>query len=815
MMVKPMADETHGAAPARATLGRYRLVRLLGRGGMGEVWEAHDPDLGRAVALKRIRVTTPEDLARFRREAQTAASLSHPSICAIYEVGADGDDHYIAMQLIDGQTLEEAPRPEPRRAAELIRDAARAVAHAHAAGIVHRDLKPGNLMIDAQGRLFVTDFGLARTTKAGTSLSMTGDVVGTPGYMSPQQARGLKVDARADVWGLGATLYALLSGGPPFEGKDVYETLMQVIEREPPPPGGDRDLRTIVMKCLEKEEGRRYAGAGELAEDLQRWLAGEPILARPASWGYRLRKRLMRRRAVAAVALAGLVAVVAVAAIFVPPWLAQRRRNEQLDRARPYLDAGRNSLRDLDRLLATEDWTNEEVEQYVGRARSELAAALREAPDLPEAYLELARSYEMVDDRHTAIQYAGEAIRANPRFATAYLFRAIQTFDHYEGLRHASDGTSVPPTEESRAVLARIEADLDAVARWSSDRRELVYREAMIDFAEARYARAVEKLEEFLKTHPADLEAGYWLGHALIHIQGRQVEAVKPLTRALDLRSRDAAAITMRAIAFKEAGDFARALADLDGVVESNPGDVFARTVRAEVRVLVGDFKGTIEDAEEAVRLNPSSLLAAELLGGAKAELGRIDEALADLNRLIATDPRRSSSWDALGVVHLRAGDLDAALAACDRAVAFDPTSSKALTNRGVVQLHRGEPARAVEDHTRALEQNPRKWEAWINRGNAQQAMRRWKEAESDYDRALELAADPPEAYLGRGSARHVLGKLDEAVADFDRAEALGLREKALFLKRGAIHHLKSRVSKAIADFTEALNLDADYAFAY
>ena len=261
---------------------------------MGVVFEARQVSLNRPVAIKMIRaglLAGEADLQRFRIEAEAVAHLDHPRIVPIYGVWEDHDCHYFSMKLIPGGSLAirlpEYPA-DPRAAAQLVAEVARAIQHAHDRGILHRDLKPSNILIDEEGRPHVTDFGLAKRSGDESNLTQSGAIVGTPSYMAPEQASGGKVPVTAvtDVYGLGAVLYALLTGRPPFVGDTILETIEQVRGRPPASPSRlnprvGRDLETICLRCLEKDPWRRYASADALADDLRRWLGGKPIAARP------------------------------------------------------------------------------------------------------------------------------------------------------------------------------------------------------------------------------------------------------------------------------------------------------------------------------------------------------------------------------------------------------------------------------------------------------------------------------------------------------------------------------------------------------
>jgi eukaryotic-like serine/threonine-protein kinase len=282
------------ALPCR--FGDYMLERVLGRGGMGVVYAGHQVNLQRTVAIKMIRsgaLASPEEVQRFYAEARSAAKLDHPHIVTVYQCGEQDGHHYFSMDYVRGLDLAKMIQDgamECRRAARYVRDVARAIQYAHDQGVLHRDLKPANVLVDENDQVHITDFGLAKLVGHETGLTATGAALGTPSYMPPEQAAGRtdEHDYRTDVYSLGAVLFALVTGKPPFQGNSVVQTLMQVLHRSAPlarqvHPGVDQDMETIIAKCLHKTPENRYATAAALADDLDRYLQGAPILARPVS----------------------------------------------------------------------------------------------------------------------------------------------------------------------------------------------------------------------------------------------------------------------------------------------------------------------------------------------------------------------------------------------------------------------------------------------------------------------------------------------------------------------------------------------------
>ncbi len=397
-------DGSFVAGDRVAYFGDYELLQEIARGGMGVVFRARQVSRNRVVALKMIlagQLASEADVTRFRAEAEAAANLDHPNIVPVYEVGEHRGQHYFSMKFIEGGTLAERVgtlRDDPRTAAQLVAVVARAVHYAHQRGILHRDLKPANILLEADGTPQVVDFGLARRV-GGATATRTGAVVGTPSYMAPEQARAEKqVSTAADVYALGAILYECLTGVPPFRADNVVDTLLQVATQEPRHPQAlwpqaNADLCVVALKCLSKEPARRYESAAALADELDRWLRNEPILARPTGLLGRLVLWTRRRPTQAALVAVSLASAVTLSIVLAVSGARIVQKETALKQEKGKVDERQRQVTELE----------QQVRQQVDRAERHLG----------ELYVSRGALYDEQDDWSAGLLCYALAVQAD------------------------------------------------------------------------------------------------------------------------------------------------------------------------------------------------------------------------------------------------------------------------------------------------------------------------------------------------------------------------------------------------------------------
>jgi hypothetical protein len=654
---------------------RYRGVEFLAEGGMGRVFRAFDPRLRRWVALKFIRHGGTRLAERFREEARAQARVDHPNLAKVFEVGEVQGRPYLAMQLVEGPTLEAcAPDLSLEDKVRVLMRAAEGIHAAHRAGLVHRDLKPANILVgrDAEGGPvpYVTDFGLAAdpTPEAEAAPGMA---LGTPHYMAPEQARGTgPLDARTDVWGLGATLYAALTGRPPADGERVGEVLRALQEDDPPPPRSldpaiPADLETIVLKCLEKEPARRYRSAMALAEDLRRFLEGEPVQAVPPSAAYRLRKALRRHR--------GLGAVAGAAFLLLGLTLAWGVRGR---------------LRAVERARLLQGW-GEEVDR--------LETGLRFVRLLPQQ--DLRRVHARAQARTAALEAEARQAGAAEAAEVSYLLgRARMVLGDLDGARvrfEAAWAQGLRGAGLSQAYglcLARIYArDLPDLERSAFPEEREARRRALDTGCRDRARELLGGLP------PAAEDGSALLARAhLAHVQGERTEAFRLL-----------AALTEREPWRMEARVLEARIHLGEGSVLLGSGRQEAAlerfgTAEALLRRALGTARSD-PDLQEALALAGSLRLEAELqLGRDRGET--FAGALAAAQGALAADPERAGAWELASRIQARWADwllnhggdwkpvLDGAEADGRKAMDLRPTAD-ALIALAAIQSKQGQGA--------------------------------------------------------------------------------------------------------------------------
>jgi len=818
----------HQALPAEegdafgiGSFADYELLGLIARGGMGAVFKARQRSVPRLVALKVIRAgpaATADDVRRFRNEVETVARLDHPNVVPVYDAGEQDGALYFSMKLYEAGSLADRLdgfAADPRETVRLVAELARAVHHAHQRGVLHRDLKPSNVLLDEAGRPAVADFGLARRLDADGDQSRSGAVVGTPAYMAPELVDGHKgvATVAADVYGVGAVLYALLTGRPPFRGATVLETLEQVKGREPEPPRRlnprvDRDLETVCLKCLHKDPSERYGSAQAMADDLERWLKGEAITARRLSLVQRVGRWIQRHPRWAA-AFAGVSLLVTVA------WVAWDRQRSQAEGAASQVAAQAEELWRKGRIREAE---------AVARRAADLLPRFGGDAQLKQSVEERVADYTLLrrlDDAWLkGVNHQGNATAIDPRPMLDGLEAAFR--EEYGVDVLGGDEAVVLADLERRAIRTELITALDS---WSGETEDPTEVRRLLKLADAldpeprgiaarwRRANGPGKLDD-LRELAAEAERNppptaflVRLGLSLIESSDRAaglrvlrlahrqrpddlgviVELAKQLhldgdehaaevlpywTAALSLRPGSPVLLNNLGYTLNRVGRNAEALDYLRMAEAIEPNtSVIHRNIGVAL-VNLGQLEKAAGEFQRAVDLAPKDGQAWHNLGEALRHLGRLDKAVEPLQRACALR-KDVMTANALSDVLYQLGRFEEAKNAGRDAVEIDPQNAEAHQRLASALSRRGNLAEAADSFRRACDLSPH-WSYAYGLGKVLADGGRLDEAEEAYREAIRRRPDYPEAHCNLGQTLRRKGLFAEALVKLRRGHELG-----------------------------------------
>jgi tetratricopeptide (TPR) repeat protein len=826
-------------APSRpsVTLPGYEMLEELGRGGMGVVLKARHVALKRLVALKMILggdLAGARELLRFRKEAEAVARLQHPNIVQVFDVGEHEGHPYFSLELVEGGTLaarlQKSGPLEPRAAAGLMETLTRAVHYAHERGVVHRDLKPANILLAKDGTPKITDFGLAKQMDQGDQTTRTGVIAGTPAYMAPEQATGRSdlFGPRTDVWALGMILYELLTGKLPFSGTDSMDVIFRVVNNEPASPRSfvrslPRDLEVITLKCLNKDLGRRYGSALELADDLRRFLDHVPIRARPTSAGERIVRWIRRRPAIAALTAGLLVTAAAWGAV-----VSARYRDQQAQHAADVADAGaflertRGAVGQADWDRAAELLTDFAAASDSSQLPADMRADATRLNAGVQRHLEARATYrQFVVQRDEALFQAAPgvtpAVREKAAHAVEFVgyrpadswlpgeeFSDMQAVDILCGVYELLELTAPEAIAAGKVRdAARRSADALGRQRTGADKRAFagleLYLTGLDHFQRGRHTAALESFSAALLAQPDRYWARYY--QALCYARlGHRPELVRDaLTVCLAQRSDVVWPYLQRGFAHAQLGLYDSADADF-----------------REAERLLGDRP---DPEARYVLLNNRAV--------ARVGQGRIESAFADLDRAVGVKPEMYHAYVTRAqAFHLKndtgraLASLDEALTRAERSVKDGQVSPETLSllyrTRAHWQIERKDPAAALRDLDRAAAVEPDKaTRARLLRDKAQLLAREghFKEAVAAFEATLQLTPRDGDVLLARAECLLNLGRFEDAEEGFTRAIAASPRPAAKALANRAVARLRRQkpdARGALVDLTLALELEPE-----
>ena len=797
-------------------MGNYQILEEIGRGGMGVIYRARQRHSRRIVAIKRVlsyHADSQDTLMRFRREAQAAANLDHPNILPIYEVSESQEGlPFFSMKFASGGSLLEAApalRSEPRRAVALMAKVARALQYAHEQGILHRDLKPGNILLDAHGEPMVGDFGLAKWLEPTGRLTRTPSIFGTPGYIAPEQVNGSdrKLTAAADVYGLGAVLFDLLSGRPPFTGEHALKTIQQAAEKPAPKlrtlaPELDRDLETICAKCLERDPHARYRSAGELADDLGRWLQGHSIVARPVSppvhvWRWVRRNPLLAQMAALLLAMATVVGVMiskaqtlsppTASGIAVLPFESLNPDTENAFFAYAVYDGVSTKLAKLANLKVI---NHPSVAKYHGaRDAPEIGRALNVAYVLKGSVRKDAHrihfSAELIDTLKNNLVWEGEYDRDLSGVFTLETEIAQKIADKLGVNVSLAEKTALQdvPTTDFISYNAYLRA------------KDLLYDIALSTRQKEDLFQAVQLLDQAVGRDPSFFDAYcllagahdriYFLAFdrtdARLKLSETAIESIKRLQP-----ERGETHLALAQHYYYAYRDYDRARQELVLAHLTLPNESRIPLLAGYIDRRQGRWEKSLEEIAQALELNPRDFSILQQIALTHEALGQYKEMAATLDRVLAIAPNDVPSRLRRAVVDLEGNaDPKAFQTALEAVVAEDPNASLGFVNPWLLVALRDRDSIAVQ---RALsnmgddgcfDENipfPSAWceglAAWV-RSDASAARAAFNTARNELGEMVRDQPDYAAAVCALGVIDAVLGNKEDAIREGERAAQL------------------------------------------
>jgi tetratricopeptide (TPR) repeat protein len=856
-------------------LGSYEILGLVGRGGMGIVFKALDPALKRIVAVKVLAPVLASDALarrRFTREAQAAAAVCHDNVVNIHAVEDAAVLPYLVMQFVSGQSLQEKlDRVGPLGVKEILRigmQVASGLAAAHAQGLVHRDIKPSNILLEnSVERVKITDFGLARTAGE-SSVTAVGALAGTPSYMSPEQARGDRIDHRTDLFSLGSVLYAMCTGRSPFRADNAMAVLRKVIHDEPRPIGArNRDIPEwlvgIVRKLMSKDPADRYQSATELSELLAQHLAGlqhpsrsshdepSPTPAEllppptpPRSWVRR--RAALPAMATAAIAIATFVAW-QILGVGTPRTVSSAAKAPSGAPSRPVRTDPKAAAAAVERartMLAANDY-----EKTIAAADD----AILLDPKNPAGYALRGAAFARTKEPKKAVTSFTRSLELDCNQPQVFLDRAWMYADLKDIDHMVADSTAAiklapknPWTYHTRSWASRVKknyqqslVDITEAIRLSPlasfyRERGMTYLElrewdpAISDFDEAirldpaehqaliHLGRAYRAKGELLKSRPFydtairlnPVDSAYYLERGWAELEAKELDlAIADFNAALKLNPEEHRALASLGGIYRGKGDPHRAIAVLSEAIRLKPEAADAYRERGLCYNLISDWDRAIADFKMLRKLDPASPAALPCLTSSYRAKRDLQRSLAVGTEAVQHAPKDAWAYSERAATYLEMKDWDRAVADLDDAIRFNPTAPWSFHNRAQAYRGRREFERALEDHKQAIELDPKISNFYFQRGLTYHAMGQWDRAIADFGEAIRLTPSDPRYTAGRALSRFSKGDKEGALADYDTAIRIDPKNARFVAERARVRLAAEDHRLAIDDYTRAISL--------